>query len=104
MSDFVRLERERLRWRAARFRDCNDPAAATAAAEEEETDAEIESRLRKLNAHLPHVKDPMNADYVNYWDVVGLYSHSSKSSSSSSSFSRGVWLVGAAGVSSGWAG
>jgi hypothetical protein len=75
MSDFVRLERERLRWRAARFRDCNDPAAA-AAAEEEETDAEIESRLRKLNAHLPHVTDPMNADYVNYWDVVGLYSHS----------------------------
>ena len=96
LSDFVRLEREHRRWAAA----ASDGAAAatttttttTTEEAEEETDAEIEARLRKLNAHLPHVKDPMNADYVNYWDVVGLYSHSSKSSSSS--FSRGVWLVG----------
>jgi hypothetical protein len=30
---------------------------------------------------LPHVKDPRNADYVNYWDIVGLYSHSGEFSS-----------------------
>ena len=71
LSDFVRLEREHLRASSS-----SSSSSARAEEEEEETDAEIESRLRKLNAHLPHVKDPRNADYVNYWDIVGLYSHS----------------------------
>ena len=74
LSDFVRLEREHLR-------ASSSSSSARAEEEEEETDAEIESRLRKLNAHLPHVKDPRNADYVNYWDIVGLYSHSGEFSS-----------------------
>jgi hypothetical protein len=55
-----------------KWRDGDDTATA------ELSDEEIEANLRKINAHLPHVVDPMNADYVNYFDIVALYSHSGK--------------------------
>jgi DNA polymerase type B, organellar and viral len=78
-SNFVKIHQEHERWRRRRQQDSKAAGAPSQRPpeEEEEEDSVVEARLRKINGHRPdHATDPQNADYLNYYDVVGLYSHS----------------------------